>query len=160
MKYPILALLAVLPLSASAADLFVEAGVGVFSSGVNTLAETKMLEVGFQEDVWGPLVNRYGIGGWIDCAGRGRGDSAFIADQLGFQVSTPSGLFSSVFTGPTLISQTDTYLGGHFQLQEDVHFGLMDREGNAMSVFYKHLSSAGIETPNIGRDFIGVEIKF
>lgn len=137
-----------------------DGGVGVFASGVNTLAETKMLMVGLQHEFLGPFKLRSGVGGWTDCAGNGRDDAAYFSEQLGFEVVNSAGTYASVFTGPTLLTATDSYLGGHFQFQEDVHLGISDPAGNGFGVFYKHLSSAGIETPNIGRDLMGVEFKF
>jgi hypothetical protein len=163
MKYVLLIItlsIVIAPLNALSDDTFVEAGVGIFSSGVNTLAETKLLMVGRQTEVWGPFVNRYGVGGWTDCAGNGRSDSAFFSDQIGFEVVTGTGTYASVYSGPTAITATDAYLGGHFQFQEDVHLGIQDQQSNSIGVMYKHFSSAGIYTPNIGRDFMGVEIKF
>lgn len=137
----------------------VTGGIGVFNSGKNTLSETKMLSYGIQEDLWGPLKQRGTIGGWLDDAHNGKKDSAFIAGQLGFEVDN-NGWIGGVFSGPALISSPDALLGGIFQFMDQISFGIQDKHNSYFGVFYRHFSSAGLEMPNIGRDLIGVEIRF
>lgn len=136
-----------------------DGGVGVFHSAAKGLSETKMLSLGMQEDIWGPLKQRGTIGGWLDNYSHGRKDSGFVSGQLGFEVNN-NGWVAGVFSGPSLISSPDALLGGVLQFMDDFHFGLQDRDSNYVGVFYRHFSSAGIETPNIGRDLIGVEFRF
>jgi hypothetical protein len=139
-------------------QIFVDGGLGVFNSGKNSLSETKTLAIGLQEDLWGPLKQRGAVGAWLDNAGQGKSSSAFASGQLGFEVDH-QGLIGGIFSGPAVISNTDVLLGGHFQFMEDLHLGIQDRN-NYIGVFYRHLSSAGLEMPNIGRDLVGIEIRF
>jgi len=51
-------------------------------------------------------------------------------------------------------------LGGHFQFMDEFHLGLQDVGGGGGGGGYRHLSSAGLEMPNIGRDLVGIELRF
>jgi hypothetical protein len=134
-------------------------GIGAFNSSKNSLSETKILTLGIQEDLWGPLKQRGTVGGWLDDAGNGRSGSALISGQLGFEVDR-DGTVASVFFGPCLIGSPDIYLGGPFQFMTDLHLGIQDRDFNYIGIFYRHGSSGGLEMPNVGRDFVGLEIRF
>lgn len=140
-------------------DLILDGGVGVFNSGKKSLSETKMVTFGVQEDLIGPLKDRAVIGGWLDNADHGRSSSAVVGGQLGFEVNR-DGLLVGIFTGPSVISNTDALLGGPIQFMDDLHLGIQDPHGYYIGVMYRHLSSAGIETPNIGRDVVGLELRF
>lgn len=140
-------------------QIVLDGGLGVFNSATKGLSETKMLTLGLQEDVWGPLKDRFIVGGWLDNSGNNKRNSALASYQLGFEVNR-DGLIGGIFSGPTAISTTDELLGGHFQFMDDIHFGMEDKQGNYIGIIYRHLSSAGIEMPNIGRDVIGLELRF
>lgn len=147
--------------SVQAGEFFMDGGVGVFNSGITSLAETKTLMVGLQHDLYGPFKLRTGVGGWTDCAGHGRAPAAYFSEQLGFEVTNSGGTYASIFTGPTFVTATDAYLGSMFEFQEDVHLGISDPTGNAFGFFYRHLSDAGLfPGVNLGRDMMGVEFKF
>ena len=134
-------------------------GVGVFNSGKHSLSETKVLSLGYQEDLWNALKQRATVGFWFDDAGNGRSSSAFGSGQLGFEVNR-DGLIADVFFGPAAISSPDSLLGGRFQFMESLNLGIQDKFNNYIGLFYRHLSSAGLEMPNIGRDMVGLEIRF
>lgn len=140
-------------------QIVLDGGLGIFHSGERGLSETKLFSLGVQEDLWGPLKDRAIVGGWIDVTGAGKSSSAFAGGQLGFEVNR-DGLVAGIFSGPTIISSPDVLLGGHFQFMDDLHLGIQDEHDNYFGVFYRHLSSAGLEMPNIGRDVIGIEIRF
>lgn len=80
--------------------------------------------------------------------------------RLGIKVDL-DGLYATATTGPGYISQRDNYLGGYFQFVENVVLGIEDRFGT-FGVGYQHISSAGIELPNKGRDYMFFQagIKF
>lgn len=134
-------------------------GVGNFNYYKGNFPDTKMISFGLQEEIWGSLKDRITVGGWGDTGGYGRNDSLFISGQLGFEVNN-SGTIASVFTGPCLISTPDYLLGGYFQFMTDFHLGIQDSKSNYLGVMYRHISSAGLETPNYGRDILGLEIRF
>lgn len=159
LKHLILALI-LLPSLCFADDTVLDGGMGVFHSADKGLSETKMLTLGVQEDLWGPLKDRATVGGWLDTTGNGKSSSALASGQLGFEVSSANGIVGGIFVGPALISNTDILLGGHFQFMDDLHLGIADVHGNYIGIIYRHLSSAGLEMPNIGRDVFGLEIRF
>ena len=147
------------PLRVAADDMVLDGGLGVFDSAKNSLSETKLLKVGIQEDLWYVLKQRFNTGFWLDNAGNGRTGSSFIGYQLGYEVKTDS-LVASAWTGPGLISSPDSYLGGMLQFNETMFFGIHDKQDNTMGFAYNHWSSAGIEMPNQGRDFVTLQLKF
>lgn len=144
---------------AYADSVSIDTSIGVFNSGKRSLSESKLLRFGVEEYVWYNFKEKVNTGFWLDNAGDGRTGSAFISYQLGFNVHN-SVFEMSLYTGPALISSSDIYLGGHFQFNDTAYFGICDVEGNSIGVSYNHFSSAGLEVPNIGRDFVGAEIKF
>lgn len=136
-----------------------DGGVGIANSAKKGLSETKMLTLGKQYDLIGPIKERAIVGGWLDNSGGGKNGSGLVSGQIGFEVNR-NGLVAGLFTGPCLISNTDTMLGGHFQFMDDLHLGLEDHSGNYLGVMYRHISSAGISTPNLGRDIMAIEMRF
>lgn len=142
------------------ADQFVtDVGLGAFGSKGDTPVQDKFAKVGIQEDVWFPLKQRFNLGGWSDLRGNGYDSSAFLGYQLGFEV-TNQVFQMSVWSGPSVITNPDSALGGPLQFNETVFFGIVDKDKNAIGIAYNHLSSAGIYDPNQGRDYIGMEISF
>lgn len=140
-------------------QIAVDAGLGVFNSGKKSLSETKMVSISSQEDLWGALKQRATVGGWFDNTGSGRSSSGLISGQLGFEVNRNNTIVG-IFSGPTVLSNTDVLLGGNFQFMDDLRIGIQDNKNNYIGLFYRHISSAGIEMPNIGRDLVGLEIRF
>lgn len=136
-----------------------DSGVGILGSAKKGLSETKMVTFGKQMDLWGPLKERGIVGGFIDNGGSGRKGSPMVSGQLGFEVEN-RGWVGSVYSGPALLGQTDVMLGGHLQFMDDLHLGLRDRENNYIGIIYRHVSSASVSTPNLGRDFLGIELTF
>ena len=140
-------------------SIVTDVGVGEFGTKGSSLSQVKFAKVGWQEDLWYNLKQRMNAGGWIDTRELGYSSSAFAGYQLGFEVKN-SVFEASVFSGPTLISSPDNALGGIFQLNETLFFGIVDKDDNTIGIVYNHFSSAGLEMPNLGRDFMGIEIKF
>jgi hypothetical protein len=51
-------------------------------------------------------------------------------------------------------------LGGAFpQFHGELYGGLRDSQGNGIGIKYNHFSSAGLVTPNQGRDFVLLELS-
>jgi hypothetical protein len=138
---------------------FVDGGLGIFSTEGHSLSQTKFLKIGVQEDLWYALKQRFDGGFWLDTRGDGRTSSGFMGYQLGFEVKND--LFvGSIWSGPALISSPDIALGGIVQFNETIFFGIVDKSGDNIGIAYNHFSSAGLEMPNLGKDFIGLEIRF
>lgn len=140
-------------------QVVVDAGLGEFGTRGSSLSQVKFAKIGLQEDLWYSLKQRFNTGGWLDSRGSGYSSSALIGYQLGFEVKND--IFeSSIFSGPTIISNQDSSLGGRIQFNESLFFGIVDKDSDSIGIAYNHFSSAGLEMPNLGRDFIGLEIKF
>jgi len=137
----------------------INSGLGVFSTEGHSISQVKMLEMGIQEDLWYTLKQRLNGGAWLDARGDGRHNSTFAGYQLGFEV-TNDVVQASIFSGPTLISTPDSALGGPFQFNETIFFGIVDKQHDSIGITYNHFSSAGLEMPNQGKDFMGLGIKF
>jgi hypothetical protein len=140
-------------------EMLVDAGLGAFSTEGKSLSQVKFAKLGIQEDLWYAVKQRVNFGGWIDDRKGPFANSAFTSYQVGFDVK--NALFEmSVFSGPGLISATDSSLGGHFQFNETVFIGIKDTMDESVGMAYNHFSSAGLEMPNQGKDFMCLEIKF
>ncbi len=140
-------------------ELLLDAGLGAFSTEGYSLSQVKFAKIGLQEDLWYSLKQRFNVGGWLDNRGQGRTSSAFGGYQIGFDVQNDV-FEASVFSGPSLISSPDVALGGIAQFNETVFFGIKDKAGETIGMAYNHFSSAGLEMPNMGKDFMCLEIKF
>lgn len=158
-KYTFFIYLNVFSLFAVADEALVDFGLGVSNSGKTSPAETRFLAIGVQEDMWGCVKSRYTLGGWLDSAGNGRRSSSFMAAQLGVEIRNGM-VSSSLFSGPSLISNPDSYLGSTFEFYNSLNFGMYDKSDNYIGLMYRHISNAGLSSINIGRDVLGLELKF
>lgn len=119
------------------------------------LGSTKVFFVADQAKIIGPFIRQYELGGWFDNSHQPNRKSSFLGGaSVGIHVNAEI-FFAQALVGPSLISHTDSALGGHFQFNNDYAFGLRDPDTKATVGFnYKHVSSAGLELPNRGRDFL------
>ena len=141
-------------------EMFLDVGLGTFSTEGKSLSEVKFAKLGIQEEIWDSFKHRFNVGGWLDQRGEGKTNAAFASYQLGFDV-TNDVLEMGIFSGPGLISSTDTSLGGYFQFNETVYLGIRNpKSDESIGISYNHFSSAGLEMPNQGKDFMCLEIKF
>lgn len=148
---------AIVAYKAAADEVYSSAMIGVFNSGKNSLSETKLVSFGVRQDLFMGLVQQFEGGGWIDIAGHGRQSSPYAAYQVG--VETSHVITARVMTGPCIIGSPDSYLGGVFpEFKEDFFLGIRGDNTNTVGVKYQHISNAGIFNPNVGRDFMGVEV--
>lgn len=140
--------------STAKADSIIKYGANA-SKENEPLGSTKSIFVSDQGDIVGPFIRQYEIGGWFDNSGiSGRHSSALLGASAGVGVNAQL-FFAQALVGPSLISHPDSSLGGYFQFNNDYAFGLRDPNTRATIGFnYKHVSSAGIELPNRGRDFL------
>jgi hypothetical protein len=140
-------------------QIVIDGGLGMFSTEGSSLSQVKFGKIGLQENLWSVLKQRFNVGAWLDSRGEGRTNSGFTGYQLGFDVQNEM-FEASIWSGPTYITTPDIALGGNLQFNETIFFGIKDRQDDSIGVAYNHFSSAGLEMPNLGRDFMCVEIKF
>lgn len=96
------------------------------------------------------------LGGYVDNRGGGAKGSVVAKYQLGVNPGAEEGLYAKGYLGPCLISSKDTVLGGRFQFATDLGIGVRDSY-SFVGLGYGHISSAGIASPNKGRDFVYME---
>ena len=156
-KYLLLFLLAT---QAFADEAFVDYGLGVGPSAISSEIETKNVDVGYRYYFIKSLYWQNKIGYWDDNSGNPiRSSSLYTTSGLGIlfslsHVEVRSGIGLAFITAP------DGYLGGVVpNFNENLGVGIRDDDGAGFGLEYNHLSSAGIYSPNIGRDFINLEFS-
>lgn len=133
-------------------------GVGLFNTAQYGHASTKLFSLGREEDLFGPFIHQGEIGLYADQSGHGRKSSAFGFYSIGVEVN-PGYFLARSLWGIGAITHPDAMLGGQFQFTQDLFIGVKDYKENAIGLNYKHISSAGIYTPNKGRDFLTVQVE-
>lgn len=153
---PLLAAILILTYSTPApAEDYLLYGLGIANSAKYEQVETKVIGIGYRDQTILGLTQQVELGHFSDSTQLdGRLSSWWAGYSLGIEVQSPTGLVLRLMIGPSLISTPDAYLGGYFQFNNDAFAGLRDESGKSIGVSYKHLSSAGLESPNVGRDFL------
>lgn len=138
---------------------FMDFGVGAFNSAKNGPGEVKTYSLGLRSDLiegfyWQNKLGFWGQGGNSEGAKSG----GIGSTGLGFRVDlTPVEFHAGWSAG--CITTPDNLLGGYFQFQGDLGVTLRDKHGNGIGLAYSHISSAGLEMPNQGRDFFILELS-
>lgn len=135
-------------------------GIGAFNSAKNARAEVKAINLGYRSEIYNGFYWQYKIGYWGEGSGDERRKSSFyISIGPGLTIDLkPIELRSGWGIGA--ISNPDNYLGGRFpQFNGELYAGLRDRKNNGIGIKYEHISSASLIQPNIGRDFILLELS-
>ena len=140
------------------AGTFGQYGLGIFGSAETGRGETKLFSLGYEDDWFGPFIYQYEGGVFADQGGGGRSSSGFGNISTGVEVN-PGYLLLRSLWGVGGITSPDTQLGGIFQFNQDLLLGVKDNKGNIIGLDYKHISSAGLESPNRGRDFILIHVE-
>lgn len=121
-------------------------------------AATKVFSLGYEDEWIGPFIHQYEFGLFADASGHDRKSSGFGFYSVGVEVDPGYMVLRSLW-GIGLISTPDSMLGGMFQFTQDFLVGLRGKNGNTIGIDYKHISSAGIEIPNKGRDFMTIQVE-
>lgn len=146
------------PAAAAPAEAYFKYGPGVFLQDPRSKVEVKNFALGYRGHLVGNLSHQTELGVVADVRQDiGRRTFGYAAWGVGVVTATRP-VFASGFWSVSGISHTDSRLGGHFQFHNDLQVGMRDRTGNAISLGYKHISSAGLSLPNKGRDFITATI--
>jgi hypothetical protein len=134
-------------------------GLGIGNSAKHSYSETKVFSVAYRTDLIDGFYLNHQVGVWGDTSGTdGRKSSAFVSSGGGFKVDLrPVEIRNGLSLA--IIGVPDSYLGSPFpQFHEEIYVGVRDLRGNAIGIKYNHVSSGGIVTPNMGRDFIMIEL--
>jgi len=151
--------LIMLAISTSAqAESYFKYGLGIFNSAKDNKVETKTIAIGQSEKWLGALLTQYEGGIWTDSrSDLGRSGSGYFGISVGLDVQAGY-IYSQALWGVAGISHIDSMLGGHLQFNNDLGLGIRDCNGYSIGMNYKHISSAGIFTPNQGRDFLMIKM--
>lgn len=144
--------------SAAADEYVLSYGLGVFHSAEHYPVETKFFRLARRQDFDRVSYWQAEAGLWTDTAGEGRRGSAFVAASVGIKVDLKPICFNNSL-GLAAITSPDSYLGGAFpQFTEEFSISVDGVNGTSLGLAYKHISSAGIVNPNMGRDFLILSI--
>lgn len=159
MKF-LLGLLLLVSMPVHAEEAFASFGVGVFHSAERSLGETKVGNFGFRQELYQGVYWQFKGGYWGDGSGDpSRNGSAFVSTGPGMTVDLRPVEMRAGY-GLAAISSPDSYLGGRFpQFQGEIYLGVRDPRGNGIGLEYDHISSAGLVSPNMGRDFVVLQLS-
>lgn len=94
---------------------------------------------------------------WTDTgSAQGRNGAIYGQYQVGIRPSSEN-IYAKAYWGIAGLSGTDSQLGGVIQFGQDLGVGFQGK-GSFVGLQYKHISSAGVFSPNKGRDFVGAEM--
>lgn len=159
LKYILTFIFLFIPIVADAEEnTFYRYGVGVFRSRDYSKTAVKSFSVGRVDNFWGPLVYQYEGGYFGDSSGHGREGGGFGNASLGVQANPGVFILRSTW-GIGGITTPDTMLGGPFQFNHDLVLGVKGENGAMIGLDLKHISSAGLEKPNLGRDFLLIHVE-
>lgn len=135
-------------------------GLGIFHSAEPRFTTVKTLSLGVQMPFFAGLIQQVEAGAWVDTSGiDGRSGSQYLGWSTGVDI-TAGYLNAQSLWGVTGITNTDNMLGGHFQFHQDLFLGLKDAKKHYIGFNYSHFSSAGLSSPNLGRDLLSLKIGF
>lgn len=132
------------------AEVTVELGAGVGYTNGN------LLLLGFTEPtrpLWGvSTYTQYNVGGWD-----GRREASVLGVAKGLEWALGRARLR-LSTGASLISETNSRLSSNFEFYEQLmlQHRLADFD---IALSYRHWSNANIKSPNLGMDFIGVQVE-
>lgn len=130
-------------------------GVGIMKS-----TESQVVSVAYQDQIKDSYSYQVECGAWLDPKeNKGRSGSGFCATQAGLRILL-SNFYAESMHGIGFITHPDALLGGRFQFFHDAGLGIKDVAGNAIGINFKHVSSAGIHKPNIGRNYLAAKLSF
>ena len=146
--------------TAMADEAFVGYGLGILRGADTFLGQTKYLDLGYREFMWDGIYWQNKVTAWgegsPDLTRKGGG---YFSTGLGLEVELqPLELRGGGSLGA--ISAPDSQLGAVFpQFNENFGIGLRDKKGDGIAFEYDHISCSSFCHPNMGRDFIMLELS-
>lgn len=142
--------------SSLAKDLSLKYGLGI-NNHQNQITDVKLIALSIDQDIFGILREKYEAGLYVDNT-RVNSRVGYLAYMIGVEPRVGQAYFNGT-SGLGMMSGTDKRLGSAFQFFHEFGFGVIDKNDRTrMGVYYKHISNAGITQPNMGRDFIGIQM--
>lgn len=118
--------------------------------------QSAMASFGYQRQIHKSLAHQIEGGLWVD---RFRSNSGFASYALGMHLERGF-MYGETMHGVGFITHKDSLLGGKFQFFHDLGIGVLSKDGSTFGIQLKHVSSAGIHKPNIGRNFFAIKAGF
>jgi len=116
--------------------------------------KSAIYSVGYEErNVRDVLMYKLDLGAWTSGT-RGK-SSPFVSGLVGVRLGSVADFYAQGLVGIAIVGNTDELLGSNFQFTEEAAVGY-----KSVSVGYKHVSSANLGDPNLGRDYWFCELKF
>ena len=153
----VIALLGLMSTPAWSGNLSYKAGTGLDTTGFS--GYVAIFSAAYESPLWGLIDQKIEAGLWVDREGKGGQGSFYGGYAVGMKVH-PGVVYGQFFLGVAGISNPDAYLSSVFQFTHDIGVGIEDKEGRALGLNVKHISNAGLKSPNVGRNFFMVDIKF
>lgn len=141
----------------ASADVSISVGAGKNITDHPAVPFERAVALGYQFPIGYDFFIRPEGGYFLDVSGSGK-SSFWAAPLLGVRAVSKSGTEIHIAVGPGYLDQPDEILGGHFQFSLEGGLGISDRHVY-IGMAWKHLSSAGFEMPNQGRDFITIQLR-
>lgn len=115
--------------------------------------------VGIEENLQGKFRARHSLGLILDSENQ---NGALASTQFGVLAHLTDQVFVGVFMGVAVLTHTDRVLGGNFQFIHDLELGTRSSQeiNSTISLNFKHISNAGIKKPNLGRNLLGIRLRF
>jgi len=142
-----------LPLTSFSQVIGFKEGIGIVKEDYLDVAT---FSLSYETSLNKHIIQKSEAGFWID-NNETHSSSAYGSYSLGTKVNSGN-VFMSFFLGGALINKTDSQLSTNFQFSHDLGVGIEDN-GKSIGLNLKHLSNAGIKKPNMGRNFIQLEVK-
>lgn len=160
MKKFLLIMASMASVTAQADEAFFSFGVGVANSAKHSAGETKVGSIGLRQEIYQGIYWQWKGGFYGDGSGDPtRKGSGYVSAGPGMLIDLKPIEMRAGY-GLAAITTPDSYLGGRFpQFQGEIYIGFRDHRGNGIGVQYEHISSAGLVTPNNGRDFMVLQLS-
>jgi hypothetical protein len=139
------------------ADPTISVGIGKGAFGKSGTAFERAAALGYEHTFPIGVFVRPELGWFMDISGHGK-SSVFAAPLVGVRSGSRVGPEVHLAMGPGYLQNPDEVLGGHFQFSLEGGIAMRD-ENFSIGVVWKHLSSAGFNMPNRGRDFITAQVR-
>lgn len=148
------------PASSLAGAISIDYGFGAENS-ILPNTEQKMINVAWDDGLWGPLHYKIQGGNYWD-SGRDGLSSAYGFLGIGPHIEPAPWFWLSNYISVGGITKPDDLIGSHFQFALDLGAGFQMPSNKAgIGISFKHLSNAGVfkDVVNKGRNFWTIQVR-
>jgi len=117
-------------------------------SGIANTEKSAIYSIGYEETFVDHFLYKIDAGAWTDNQPE-RNGAPYGSVGLGPRLGSLKGFNLQIVGSVAIAGYTDSLLGSNFQFTEELTLGY-----GPVGFGYKHFSNAGIIRPNIGRDYV------